>query len=78
MSTATQSQRQHILDWLLGGNTLTPLQALDKFKCFRLAGRVCELRDEGWAICKEMVRVQSGGETKWVAEYWMAEGTGNA
>ena len=75
---AIDSQRQRILDWLRGGHTLTPLDARRQFGCDRLAGRVCELRKEGWAIASEMVKVRSGRESKWVAEYWMAEGTGNA
>lgn len=44
------SQAQDILDYLWTGNTLTPLEALDKFKCFRLASRIHELRKAGYAI----------------------------
>lgn len=47
------SQAQDILDYLWTGNTLTPLEALDKFKCFRLASRIHELRRAGYDIQTE-------------------------
>jgi hypothetical protein len=44
------TQNQLILAALLDGDELTPLDALDRFKCFRLAARVSDLRREGWPI----------------------------
>jgi hypothetical protein len=38
------------------GKTITQLQALDKFKCMRLAARIKNLRDRGMNI--ETIRVQ--------------------
>lgn len=32
----SRSQTDLILDWMLEGNTITPLEALDLFGCFRL------------------------------------------
>lgn len=60
------SQKLAILEYLKAGNRITPLVALDKFKCMRLGGRVFELKQEGYPIKRDMVQVPSG---KYVAEY---------
>jgi hypothetical protein len=44
------SQTQKILSYLKSGKTLTPITALEKFGCFRLSGRIYDLRDEGHNI----------------------------
>lgn len=44
------TQTAAILDYLRGGRDLTPLEALDKFGCFRLAARIDDLRAAGHAI----------------------------
>jgi hypothetical protein len=44
------SQESDILDWLEAGNCLTPLDALYKFRCMRLAARVHSLRQRGLNI----------------------------
>ena len=54
-----------ILSFLKRGNRLTPLDALDRFGCFRLAARISDLRDAGYRIRSDTVQV--GG--KRVAEY---------
>jgi hypothetical protein len=38
------SQADEILQYLSQGHTITPLEALDKFGCFRLAARIHDLR----------------------------------
>ena len=45
-----KSQNAQILYYLKQGRTITPLEALHMFGCFRLAGRIFELRDDGWPI----------------------------
>lgn len=45
-----KSQKTRILSWLKSGRTLTPIQALNKFGCFRLSGRILELRRDGHEI----------------------------
>ena len=45
MSTK-ESQVLRIKKWLLSGRTLTPMQALSKFGCFRLGARIYDLRKE--------------------------------
>jgi hypothetical protein len=43
-------QAEEILAYLKTGKTLTPLEALDMFGCFRLASRVFDLKQDGWPI----------------------------
>lgn len=64
---STESQKQAILDWLSEGNTITTLQALNMFGCMRLASRISDLKNEGFPIAKEMIKVNG----KRVAEYWL-------
>jgi hypothetical protein len=49
------SQNARILGYLAHGHTLTALEALEWFGCFRLAARVKQLRDRGHDIACEMV-----------------------
>lgn len=49
------SQNKRILQYLLKGRSLTPLQALKKFGCLRLAARINDLRDLGYKIESEIV-----------------------
>lgn len=44
------SQNEAIKAALLSGRSLTPLDALQDFGCFRLAARVADLRREGMDI----------------------------
>ncbi|MCE7856899.1 MAG: hypothetical protein DYG97_10195 [Ignavibacteria bacterium CHB3] len=44
------SQKQAILEYLLSGKSITPLEALDLFKCFRLGARIWDLKKEGHDI----------------------------
>lgn len=50
------SQTTDIEKHLKSGKTLTAIQALNKFNCFRLASRIDELRKQGMAIQTEMIR----------------------
>jgi hypothetical protein len=45
-----QSQETRILKWLKKGKTLTSIQALNQFHCFRLAARISDLREKGYNI----------------------------
>lgn len=62
------TQATAILTHLQSGKTLTPLEALDKFGCFRLGARIHELKRDGHDITKEMVKTPGGAR---VAEYWL-------
>lgn len=63
------SQCRQIHEWLKQGHTLTPIQALTKFGCFRLASRINDLRQRGINICKRMVKNPENG--KRYAEYYI-------
>ena len=64
--TTRASQASAIRSALLAGRALTPIDALNEFGCFRLGGRIYDLKREGLAIETEMVEVASG---KRVAQY---------
>jgi len=48
------SQNQRILDYLSKAS-ITPLEALNKFGCLRLAARINDLRAAGHQINRQMV-----------------------
>jgi biotin operon repressor len=60
------SQTQDILEHLKSGEPITPMDALNKFGCFRLASRINELRDCGYDIETRIKRTTNG---KQIAEY---------
>jgi hypothetical protein len=61
----TDSQNTLIKGWLMNGRSLTTLEALNMFGCFRLAARISNLRDEGMDIHTEIVEIND----KRVARY---------
>lgn len=50
-------QTQMILNHLKNYRSITPLEALNEYSCFRLAARIKDLRDQGHSI--ETVRRES-------------------
>jgi hypothetical protein len=62
------SQASLILAHLARGKTLTPLSALHLFDCWRLGGRIHELRTRGWDIQTKAQMLPSG---KLIARYSM-------
>jgi hypothetical protein len=64
--TNTDSQNALIKGWLLNGYSLTQLEALNQFGCFRLAARIADLRDKGLNVVTDMVTLENG---KRVARY---------
>jgi len=44
------SQTKQILDYLEQGNSLTAIDALNLFGCFRLSARIKDLKDSGHQI----------------------------
>ncbi len=40
------SQNEKILEHLKNGNTITPLEALERFGCMRLGSRINDLRED--------------------------------
>lgn len=54
------TQNQKIANYLNKGKSLTPIQALNKFNCFRLAARISDLRNEGMLIKTKIITVKKG------------------
>lgn len=62
------SQEARILNHLRSGKTLTAIEALQRFGCFRLAARVKDLKEEGHDIRSALVEING----KRVAKYRMS------
>ena len=60
-----ESQSYQIREYLLQGNSITAMEALRLFGCFRLSGRIYDLRKEGTNISSTIIKING----KRVAEY---------
>ena len=49
------TQNQNIANYLKNGKAITPIQALNKFNCFRLAARISDLRNDGMKIITKII-----------------------
>jgi hypothetical protein len=61
------SQNALIKGWLLNGHSITTLEALNMFGCFRLSARIANLKDQGLPVVAEMVLIND----KRVARYYL-------
>lgn len=52
-----KTQNEQIKAYLSKGKSITPLDALTKFGCFRLAARISDLRKNGLKIATKNVTV---------------------
>ena len=55
-----KSQSEQILKALQKGNKITPLDAIFLWNCFRLGGRIYDLRADGHNITTEIIKSSSG------------------
>ena len=64
------SQKRRILNYLLEGNRITPLEALEMFNCFRLGARIKDIEKlVGYPPLRRRVQVTNAeGKSVWVAE----------
>jgi len=62
-----ESQNKQIKAYLEEGNSITAIQALEKFRCFRLAARIKDIKETGMVIDKAMI---ANNEGKHHAVYW--------
>ena len=67
------SQAKKIKHFLESGGKLTPLDALDKFNCFRLAAVIHNLRESGMPVKTKTIK---NGQKSY-AEYYIETPTGN-
>ena len=68
------SQTEQILRYLETHQGLTRLQALEKFECINLPGRICDLRESGYKIAsvwKE--KKKANGDIKRFVQYRLVE-----
>ena len=66
-----EAQEKQILEHLQKGYSLTPLEALQKYGCFRLGARIYDLKQKGYNIHTDTI---TAGKKRY-AQYTMAEQT---
>lgn len=66
--TASKSQTDKILEWMLSGHSITPLDALNLFGCNRLAARISDIKSRGYLVYSEFVTTNT---EKKVKKYYM-------
>lgn len=70
MTVAIRSQESAILGDLQAGLSITPLDALNRFGCFRLAAVIFNLRKQGYKI---ITGEGTSADGKRFARYYMAK-----
>jgi hypothetical protein len=60
----SKSQTERILEFMLSGNTITPMEALDKFGCFRLGARIADIKAKGYIVYSDFVTAPNGKKFK--------------
>ena len=55
-----KTQNQEILEHLKSGKSITDVYAFTRFRCRRLAARICDLRRDGFNIVTTMKKKRSG------------------
>lgn len=66
---ASKSQKERILEHLLSGKSISPLEALNLFGSLRLGARIADIRKEGYIVYREMITDPKTG--KRYAQYYM-------
>jgi hypothetical protein len=66
LKLTTMSQTTQIANYLNKGRKLTPIDALNKFGCFRLAARISDLRNDGMNIKTTIIKLKN---KKQIAQY---------
>lgn len=60
----SRSQTEKILQYLLKGNAITALEALDKFQCMRLGARIADIKERGYKVWSKFVVTTSKKRVK--------------
>jgi len=63
-SKTSRSQADLILDWMLAGHSITPLEALNTFGCGRLAARIADIKAKGYLVYSEFITTETGKKIK--------------
>lgn len=65
------TQNEMILQDMMMGNHISPIEALRDFGCFRLAARICDLRNQGYEIQSGTVHTEGKHGPVHFSEYWI-------
>lgn len=69
------TQKMTILGHLKDVGPITPLESIRLYGCYRLSGRIHDLRQMGYQIHTTTIVVKKkNGETAYVAQYSLEEG----
>lgn len=60
--THCKSQKEKILEYLLTGESISPLEALNMYGCFRLGARIAEIKADGFLVHTEMFKDPGTGK----------------
>ena len=80
MTTQIDAHKSLIRRRLTEGGSITPLEALRDFGCYRLASRISDLRREGMKITKRMEESVSRvtGKPVRYSRYYIEQGNGES
>ena len=68
------TQTEKILKYIEENHSITPLEALREFGCFRLASRMCDIKQMGYNVQKTMESAKNrAGEPVRYARYTIGE-----
>lgn len=67
-----ESQNALIKGWLLNGYSITPIEALNMFGCFRLSARIANLREDGLQVVTDMVTINDKRVARYYLQKWRA------
>ena len=62
--TTSKSQTDRILEYMLTGKSITPLEALDMFGCFRLGARIADIKARGYLVYSEFITTDTQKKVK--------------
>ena len=62
------TQTNQILSFMQEGRSITALDALNRFGCFRLASRISDLKRQGVSVKSEFIMTEGGAKIK---KYWL-------
>lgn len=61
---SSASQTDRILEYLLAGNSITSLEALNLFGCIRLASRISDIKARGYLVYSEFIKTPTDKKVK--------------
>ena len=61
---SSASQTDRILEYLLAGNSITSLEAINLFGCIRLASRISDIKARGYLVYSEFITTPTDKKVK--------------